>query len=182
MMNQEGNKYLGDIATLLAALKMEKQNLERRLVLLRSQQKVLDRISRDNFDLWRLKLEAGLEILEFSPYERQLLEHLLGADVVAQQIQAIEGELHTLVSQGRYLTFIEIEGMLETIGMLIESLESVRQQMEREQPSSSHSVKPLMRRVIRVLGGLSLVGIDLRTQSWPSVATGAILVLTIGHD
>ncbi len=180
-MKQGDNEYLSNIAALLAALKIEKQMLERRLAILRAQQKLLDHISQENFDLWRLKLETGLDMLQLPPYEHHLWEHLIDTNTVAEQMQAIEGELHTFVNQGRYLSFVEIEGMLETIGVLIERLESVRQQMEKKQPPPL-TVKPLMRRVIRVLGGLSLVGIDLRILNWPSVATGAVLVLTAGSD
>jgi hypothetical protein len=175
-VSQKNREYLNQIEALVAALRRE--GLERRLVLLSSQQRFLDDASRYYFELWRLKSEAGLEVLQLSPYERQSLEYYLGHDIFAKQLQTIEGELRTLINQGRYLTFAEIEGMLKTVDGMIERLENLMRQIGKQEQSTLQAIKTLTSKVMRVCGGIALVGVDLPVQNWASVITGAILVLT----
>lgn len=168
---------LNQIEELIAALKREREGLERRFALLRKQRDFLDEASKLYFELWRLKWESSLEILRLSPAQRQLLEDMLGNDVVAQQLQVIEARLHRLVSEERYLTFAEIEGVLQIIDGIIERLENLRGQVAKRERPALQRAKKLVTKTVGVCRGAALISIDLPVLNWPSVIWGATLIL-----
>lgn len=176
--SNESSAHLSQIEALIAALKRERERLERRFILLHRKQKLLNDFSRYYFNLWRLKSETGLNVLELSPGQRRLLQYTLGDDILEDHLQTIEDELHPLVNQGRYLTFAEIQGISQTIVTLIERLESQKEQISKQKRSAWKTVKILASKVTRVSGGVALIVVDLQIQNWPSVIGGAILVLT----
>lgn len=120
-----------------------------------------------------------LEILELSPDHRQLLEKVLDRHIVTQQLQVTEEQLYRLISEGRYLTFREIEGVLQVIDGIIERLENQKGQIAKQERSALQAVKkPLVSKTIRVCGGAALIGVDLPALNWSSVIGGALLILT----
>jgi uncharacterized membrane-anchored protein YhcB (DUF1043 family) len=166
-----------EIGSLIEALKRERERLVRFFALLGMQRAFLDDVSKDYFDLWRLKSERGIELLQLSPYHRQILDYLFGYDDAEQQIRAIERELRDFINQGRYLTLIEMEGVLQTIDAIVQRLEN--QQAETgKRGASTLKLKSLVGKVMRIGGGIALIGMDLPDMSWPSVVSGSILILT----
>lgn len=170
---------LDRIEALIAALKGERGSLERRLVLLRSHRDLLDVASRWYFNLWRLKWDIGVEIFELPPAQRELLENLLGHNVIKQHLEAIEGQLFRLISKGHYITFAEIEGLLQVFDGIIERLEKLRGQVAKRERPALQRAKKLAGKAIHLCGGAALIGVDLPVQSWPSVIVGAVLILSI---
>ena len=171
------NAQLNQIEALIAVLKTEREGLERRFSLIRGQQDFLDTASSIYIDLWRLKWEAGLEILELSPVQRQSLEKLPGHDAIAQHREAIEDQLSRLISEGRYLTFAEIEGVLPIIDSIIDSMENLREQFAKRERSALQRAKNLATKTIRVSGATALIALDLPVQNWQSVVYATLLIL-----
>jgi len=125
-----------------------------------------------------LKREAGLEILELSPIQRERLDNLLGPDVVGKQLQEIGDRLYGLLEKGSYVTFAEIEGILKVIDGIIEMLQKKKGQIAKEGQSALQTVKKLTSKEIRLCGGLALIVLDLPIHNWVSVVGGAILIST----
>jgi len=173
---------LDEIEALIVALKEEKERLKRRLVLLRKQRQFLDNASRFYFDLWRLKSESSLVILELFPNQRQLLEMMFGRDVITRQLQVIEDELRRLTRENRHLTFKEIEGTTQVLDRVIEVLDNQKQQIIKQKSPTLQRVKHLGRKAIQLCGGIALIGVDLPTLNWPSVIGGTLLILAIPLD
>ena len=110
-MNEKVNvsrAVVDQIEALIATLKKERDGLERRLVLLSSQENLLNNASRLYFNLARLKREAGLEILELPTRQRKDLDSLLGSEVATHQLQEIEDQLYDLANKSSYIKFAEI--------------------------------------------------------------------------
>ena len=185
-MNEKANAshaVVNQLEALIAALKKERDGLERRLVLLRSQENLLNDASRLYFNLVYLKREAGLEILELPPVQRKDLNNLLGPDIAARQLQEIEDQLHDLAKKGGHLKFAEIKGILEVIDGIIEMLQKQKKLIVEDGKSElKMGKKKFASNVIRVCGGSALIALDLPVQNWLSVVGGSMLILTTGLD
>lgn len=171
------NAQLNQIEVLIAALKQERDSLERRLALLHDQQDVVDDAIRWYFSLWRLRWESELKIWELSPVHGEVLKNLLDYSVVVKQSKAIEDQLSRLISEGQCITLAEIEGIIPIIDDIIKELESVKGQIARRERSALRTAKNLAIKVVNVGGGAALIGIDLPVLELTSVIFGSILIL-----
>lgn len=179
-MGKQGQ--LNQIEAVIATLKQEKTNLERRLALLHIQQDFLDEATQLYFDLWRLKWESGLDILKLSPVHSEFMENLFGRNVVAQQTEAIEAQLSRLISKGRSLTLSEIEGMIPVIDGIIEELKVLKGQFAKREQSALSTVKSLAGKVSNIAGGVALIDIDLPILELTSIIGGSLLILNTARS
>lgn len=160
-------------------LKQQRHRFELLMIILRNSQQVLDQWTTQYIGLLEMKREVGLKLISLPQKERESLKEVLGSKTLEEYDNIIDESISQLVSEGRILTIAEMETALAKIDALIVELITCVNQIQQGEKAATRSAKEIILKKVAPIGlGLALVGVDIPSQSWPTVIGGAYIIYT----
>jgi len=169
---------LKQIDDLIAALRKEKSLYKRRFELLGKQKTIIEDWCGMYLELWSLKQQRGINAIDIPNREKHIFEFILSDETLREEEQYLEAALNQFIRDRRSISFAEIENIIETFDTLIDKLETYRMQIISQKPPPQQDTKKLVGKIIKIIGGLALISLDIPVLNVQTIIGGAILVIS----